>query len=65
MAQNPQPATERDTEAEQSAKHYAEIIRPETLGQWALEKNPALQYYTRRCRTGGSGWVIRVVAQCV
>ena len=47
MAQNSEsPATERDKEVEQSAasNHYAEIIRPETLGQWALEKNPALQY---------------------
>ena len=47
MAQNSEPATERDNEGEKSAetpKHYAEIIRPETLGQWALEKNPALQY---------------------
>ncbi len=24
--------------------HYAEIVRPEMLGQWALEKNPSLQY---------------------
>ena len=24
--------------------HYAEIIRPETLGQWAIEKNPTLRY---------------------
>ena len=47
MAQNSEPATGRDNEGEKSAetpKHYAEIIRPETLGQWALEKNPALQY---------------------
>jgi hypothetical protein len=31
----------------QSAKkwnHYAEIVRPEMLGQWAMEKNPSLQY---------------------
>ncbi len=24
--------------------HYAEIVRPDTLGQWALEKNPTLQF---------------------
>ena len=24
--------------------HYAEIVRPEMLGQWAMEKNPSLQY---------------------
>src|SRR5215831_8474042 len=47
MAQNAEnPTTKRDKEVEQSTSpnHYAEIIRPETLGQWALEKNPALQY---------------------
>ena len=31
------PSTTRST-------HYAEIIRPDILGQWAFEKNPALQY---------------------
>src|SRR5262249_9927324 len=25
------------------SNHYAEIIRPEVLGQWAFEKNPVLQ----------------------
>ena len=47
MAQNAEnPTTKRDKEVEQSTapNRYAEIIRPETLGQWALEKNPALQY---------------------
>ncbi len=24
--------------------HYAEIVRPERLGQWAIEKNPTLRY---------------------
>ncbi len=28
----------------EKAKHYAEIVRPEMLGQWAMEKNPSLQY---------------------
>jgi hypothetical protein len=23
--------------------HYAEIVRPEMLGQWAIEKNPTLR----------------------
>ena len=27
-----------------SSTHYAEIIRPDILGQWAFEKNPALPY---------------------
>jgi hypothetical protein len=26
------------------SQHYAEIIHPDTLGQWAIEKNPTLQY---------------------
>jgi hypothetical protein len=26
------------------SQHFAEIIRPDTLGQWAIEKNPTLQY---------------------
>jgi hypothetical protein len=39
-------ATE-DDEGGQSAtgsNHFAEIIRPDMLGQWAFQKNPALQY---------------------
>src|SRR6266516_2165662 len=24
--------------------HYAEIVHPEMLGQWAMDKNPSLQY---------------------
>ncbi len=28
----------------EKAKHCAEIIRPEMLGHWALEKNPTLQF---------------------
>ena len=24
--------------------HYAEMVRPEMLGQWAIEKNPTLRY---------------------
>ncbi len=26
------------------SNHYAEIIRPDTLGQWAMERNLSLQY---------------------
>jgi hypothetical protein len=26
-------------------KHYAEIVRPEMLGQWAIEKNPTLRHF--------------------
>jgi hypothetical protein len=46
VAQNPEPAEDQDREHLQVAtpNHYAEVIRPEKLGQWALEKNPALQY---------------------
>jgi hypothetical protein len=41
------PASEHGTDGGQSveqAKHYAEIVRPEMLGQWAMEKTPSLQY---------------------
>jgi hypothetical protein len=32
-----------DAQSETRSTHYAEIIRPEVLGQWAFEKNSALQ----------------------
>jgi hypothetical protein len=40
-------ATEQGNESGRSAtasKHYAEIIRPEMLGQWVIERNPTLEY---------------------
>ncbi len=33
---NGQPAKQRN--------HYAEIVHPETLWQWAVEENPTLQF---------------------
>ncbi len=47
MAPEPKSAAEQGNNDGQSAKkwnHYAEIVRPEMLGQWAIEKNPTLQY---------------------
>jgi hypothetical protein len=47
MAQHPEPAAEEGNESKHLAtgsNHYAEVIRLEKLGQWALEKDPALQY---------------------
>ncbi len=35
--------------------HYAEIVRPEMLGQWAMEKNPSLQYLHEAMQDWGSG----------
>jgi len=28
----------------EKAKHYAEIVRPDMLGQWTMEGNPTLHY---------------------
>src|SRR5437773_8681748 len=47
MLRKQKPAAEHGDDDGQSAttsKHYAEIVRPEMLGQWAMEKNPSLQY---------------------
>jgi hypothetical protein len=40
-----QPKSEHPNEGEESARsrHVVEIIRPEVLGQWALEKNRSLE----------------------
>jgi hypothetical protein len=47
MKRKPKLSAEPETASTQSAatsQHYAEIIRPETLGEWALGKNPTVQY---------------------
>jgi len=47
VAPNAKSAAEHGDEDVQPAtkwNHYAEIVRPEMLGQWALEKNPTLQF---------------------
>jgi hypothetical protein len=47
MLRKPKVSTEQGNEAEQSAtasKQYAEIIRPEMMGQWAIERSPTLHY---------------------
>ncbi len=33
--------------------HYAEIVRPEMLGQWAMEKNPSLRYLHEAMQDSG------------
>jgi hypothetical protein len=38
------PAAEHEDRGGQS-HHYADIVRPEKLGDWAIEKNPALKYF--------------------
>src|SRR6266702_1893397 len=58
MPPKPESTAEHGKDSGQPAgkwNHYAEIIRPETLGQWAIEKNPTLRYCTKPCRIGGSG----------
>ena len=41
MAREPEPTAEHGNDG---GHHYAEIVRPEMLGQWAIEKNPTLRY---------------------
>jgi hypothetical protein len=40
----PKPESSEDGGQPGGKNHYAEIVRPEMLGQWAIEKNPALRY---------------------
>jgi hypothetical protein len=41
MAREPELTAEHGNDG---GHHYAEIVRPEMLGQWAIEKNPTLRY---------------------
>ncbi len=41
MARKPELTAEHGNDGGQ---HYAQIVRPEMLGQWAIEKNPTLRY---------------------
>ena len=66
MPPKPESTAEHGKDSGQPAgkwNHYAEIIRPETLGQWAIEKNPTLRYCTKPCRIGESGVATRPDAQ--
>jgi hypothetical protein len=50
-----QPKSEHPNEGEESARsrHVVEIIRPEVLGQWALEKNRSLELLQEAMRDWG------------
>jgi hypothetical protein len=44
MVRKPKSAPEQGNDDGQPANHYAEIVRPEMLWQWAVEGNPTLHY---------------------
>jgi len=67
MPPKPESTAEHGKDSGQPAgkwNHYAEIIRPEMLGQWAIEKNPTLRYLHEAMQEGGSGVATRADAQC-